>query len=190
MTSITTIDADDLIADSRTVINTNFSNLNSGKIETSALDTDSSLGANSDSKIATQKATKGYVDGIVGLAIKASGVGSAPATSITQQITHTLGRIPTVIRLDAFGGFTSSASSNQGGGSHGTYTSSGNRCIYLAAGAGTLSAITSTSFAIYVTYDGTLTASGVIQNLTSTTFDIVWTVSADASALKFMWEAN
>lgn len=62
MTSITTIQATDVIATSRTDINTNFSNLNNGKIESSYLDTDTSLTANSDSKIATQKAVKAYVD--------------------------------------------------------------------------------------------------------------------------------
>lgn len=65
MSSITTIQSTDLISGSRTDINTNFSNLNSDKIETSTLDTDTTLAANSDSKIATQKATKAYVDASV-----------------------------------------------------------------------------------------------------------------------------
>ncbi len=63
MSTITTIQSTDLITDSRTVINTNFSNLNTDKIETSVLDTDTSLAANSDLKVATQKAVKAYVDG-------------------------------------------------------------------------------------------------------------------------------
>lgn len=62
MAVITTINASDLITDSRAVINTNFANLNADKIETSYLDTDTTLAANSDSKIATQKAVKAYVD--------------------------------------------------------------------------------------------------------------------------------
>lgn len=61
MTSITTINPSDLITDSRAVINTNFANLNTDKIETSYLDTDSTLAADSDSKIATQKAVKAHV---------------------------------------------------------------------------------------------------------------------------------
>lgn len=61
MSTITTIASGDLISTSRTDINTNFSNLNTDKIETSYLDTDTTLAANSDSKIATQKATKAYV---------------------------------------------------------------------------------------------------------------------------------
>jgi len=62
MSSITTIASSDVIANSRTDINTNFSNLNTDKIETSVLDTDTTLAANSDAKIPSQKAVKAYVD--------------------------------------------------------------------------------------------------------------------------------
>lgn len=66
MSTIVTINSGDLISNSRSDINTNFANLNSDKIETSVLDTDTSLTANSDAKIATQKATKAYVDAKAG----------------------------------------------------------------------------------------------------------------------------
>jgi len=62
MSTITTLLGADTITSSRTVINTNFSNLNTDKIETSTLDTDTALAANSDLKIASQKAVKAYVD--------------------------------------------------------------------------------------------------------------------------------
>lgn len=62
MSTISTINGSDVVSTSRTDINTNFSNLNTDKIETSVLDTDTTLVANSDSKIATQKAVKAYVD--------------------------------------------------------------------------------------------------------------------------------
>ena len=62
MSTIITIAAGDNISDSRTDINTNFTNLNSDKVETSVLDTDTTLAANSDSKVATQKAVKTYID--------------------------------------------------------------------------------------------------------------------------------
>jgi len=62
MSSITNIDSTDLITDSRADINNNFSALNTDKIETSVLDTDTTLAADSDSKVATQKAVKAYVD--------------------------------------------------------------------------------------------------------------------------------
>lgn len=67
MSTITSLTGSDGIttANSMTKINTNFSNLNTDKIETSTLDTDTSLAANSDSKIATQKAVKTYVDASV-----------------------------------------------------------------------------------------------------------------------------
>lgn len=62
MSTITNIAAGDLITNSRTDINTNFSNLNADKIETSVIDTDTALAANSDAKIPSQKAVKAYVD--------------------------------------------------------------------------------------------------------------------------------
>ena len=62
MSTVTTIQPGDIISSSRTTINTNFSNLNTDKIETSVLDTDTALTANSDAKVATQKAVKAYVD--------------------------------------------------------------------------------------------------------------------------------
>ena len=67
MSTITTINASDLITNSRTVLNTNMAALNTDKIETSTLDTDTSLAANSDLKIATQKAVKAYIDALGGL---------------------------------------------------------------------------------------------------------------------------
>lgn len=62
MSTITTINSGDLITNSRTDLNNNFANLNADKMETSVLDTDTTLAANSDSKVATQKAVKAYVD--------------------------------------------------------------------------------------------------------------------------------
>jgi len=66
MSTITVINASDQITNSRSDINANFAALNTDKIETSVLDTDTALAANSDSKIATQKAVKAYVDAIAG----------------------------------------------------------------------------------------------------------------------------
>ncbi len=62
MATITTIAAGDQITDSRSVLNNNFAALNSDKIETSYLDTDTTMAANSDVKIPTQKAVKAYID--------------------------------------------------------------------------------------------------------------------------------
>lgn len=76
MSTITTINGGDQITNSRSTINTNFSNLNTDKIETSVLDTDTTLAANSDAKIATQKAVKTYVDtgGNVNASTSAKGI--------------------------------------------------------------------------------------------------------------------
>ena len=62
MSTLTTIQPGDLITNSRADINDNFSALNTDKMETSVLDTDTTLAANSDAKVATQKAVKAYVD--------------------------------------------------------------------------------------------------------------------------------
>lgn len=64
MATITTINSGDNISSSRADINTNFTNLNTDKIETSVIDTDTALAANSDSKLPSQKAVKAYVDAI------------------------------------------------------------------------------------------------------------------------------
>jgi len=62
MSTLQTIQAGDLITNSRADINNNFSALNTDKLETSVLDADTTLSADSDLKIPTQKAVKAYVD--------------------------------------------------------------------------------------------------------------------------------
>jgi len=62
MSTLVTIQGTDLPTNSRANINDNFSALNADKMETSVLDTDTTLAAASDSKVATQKAVKAYVD--------------------------------------------------------------------------------------------------------------------------------
>lgn len=61
-TVITVINETDLITNAPAVLNSNFSSLNTNKIETSVIDTDPSLTADSDSNIPSQKAVKTYVD--------------------------------------------------------------------------------------------------------------------------------
>ena len=197
MSTLVTIQAADLITNSRADINGNFAALNTDKIETSVIDTDTTLAANSDSKLATQKAVKAYVDALGNLTTKTSGVSTGPASSSTQTVTHSLSRVPTVLRVTGYGLVKGSGSSQSSGSTTGTYTSSGNRCVYTAASvtAADGAIATSTTYAVYLsglTAAGTeVHASGVIQNITSTTFDIVWTASADtSSATAFIWEAN
>ena len=78
MSTITDLNPSDTGAASRVVINTNFDNLNTDKIETSVLDTDGTLAADSDAKVATQKATKTYVDA------------NTPSIETTTGVTHSL----------------------------------------------------------------------------------------------------
>lgn len=73
MSTITVIQASDVIANSRADINNNFANLNADKMELSYLDTDSTLSANSDTRVPSQKAVKAYVD-----------AGGSPLASTTQ----------------------------------------------------------------------------------------------------------
>lgn len=62
MSTLTTIQATDLITNSRADINGNFVALNNEKLETSVLVTDSTFASASDSTIASSLATKQYVD--------------------------------------------------------------------------------------------------------------------------------
>lgn len=61
-TVITHIEDNDLISDGNEVINNNCDSLNANKIETSVISTDSTFSGASDAKIASQLATKLYVD--------------------------------------------------------------------------------------------------------------------------------
>jgi hypothetical protein len=85
MSTLTTIQSTDLITNSRADINDNFAALNADKLETSVLDTDTTLSADSDAKVPTQKAVKAYVDagGNVNASTTAKGiVEEATATEV------------------------------------------------------------------------------------------------------------
>ncbi len=87
MSILTTIQSTDLITNSRSDINDNFSALNTDKMETSVLDTDTTLAANSDSKVATQKAIKAYVDANISLTVV-----SEQTTGATHSLVTTAGQ--------------------------------------------------------------------------------------------------
>lgn len=119
-----------------------------------------------------------------------SGVSNGPASSAEQVITHGLGRTPVIIRLYGIarqaGGFGAAHS-------HGTYNNSGNSCVWLPGSGEAVLPLKSGTVAIYFDYanaggnDGT----GVVQNLTASTFGINWTVDGDISASTvFHWEAQ
>lgn len=99
MATIVTINASDQITNSRADLNTNFTNLNSDKIETSVLDTDTALAANSDAKIPSQKAIKAYVDAqtLTGLTIEttAGATHSLTTTASQKVVVFVKGRLAT-----------------------------------------------------------------------------------------------
>lgn len=123
---------------------------------------------------------------IAALTTSTSGVSAGPASSSTQTITHGLGRTPQIIRLDGIGQQLTGEGSNH---SHGVYDASGNRCVYMPGTGENVTPLSSTTYAIFID-DSDATATGIVGNLTSTTFDIVWTTSADANLTVFMWEAQ
>lgn len=72
MATLETINSTDDGANSLSKISGNFTALNSDKLESDVIDTDTSLSADSDEYVASQKATKAYVDA-VSVPVKASG---------------------------------------------------------------------------------------------------------------------
>jgi hypothetical protein len=123
-----------------------------------------------------------------------SGVAATPTASGTTTVTHNLGRIPTIIRIYGLGGFTNNNSGVPQAQSTGLWTSSGNTCLFqrydATAVTGAEPSETSTAFAIFVATSNGNFISGVIQNVTSTGFDIVWTETGTSAAQNFLWEAQ
>lgn len=123
-----------------------------------------------------------------------NGTGSYQTTSGTQTVTHSLGSIPKRILIFAASGAGNNASMTMGN-SQGSYDSGGQSCAYIATGNGTSSGNSSSTQAIYVEcFDGTATFCtfhGIIGNVTSTTFDIVWTtVNGGNIACKFSYSVE
>lgn len=122
-----------------------------------------------------------------------AGVGSSPTSSSTTTITHNLGRVPNIIRIYGYGSFTSNAAATATTSSIGLYSSSGNHCVYQRYGAAittTQAGLSSNTFAVLLATGGGSYISGVIQNVTSTQFDIVWTETGTATAQVYLWEAQ
>lgn len=104
MATITTINSGDTITASRAVINNNFANLNSDKLETSVVDVDTTLAANSDAKVPSQKAIKAYVDSRT--AASSFNIGATSydlsTASGSQNIPHGLTGTPSIVRITAY----------------------------------------------------------------------------------------
>lgn len=134
------------------------------------------------------------VAGTVMLNTSTSGVGTSPTASSTVTITHNLGRVPTIIRIYGSGTFTSNAAATATTHSMGTFNSTGNRCIYqgynTAAITTTQASLSSSTFALALYTGANSFITGVIQNVTSTQFDIVFTETGTATAQVYLWEAQ
>lgn len=122
-----------------------------------------------------------------------SDIGTSPTASSTVTITHNLGRVPTIIRIYGYGTFTANAAATATTSSMGVWNSSGNRCVYQRYGAAittTQAGLSSNTFAILLATGGGNFISGVIQNVTSTQFDIIFTETGTATAQPYLWEAQ
>ncbi len=86
MSTITTLNSSDTGPVSRGVINTNFTNLNTDKVETSVISTDGTLATNSDAKLPTEKAVKTYVDAQYGITVETT-------AGVTHSLTTTAGQV-------------------------------------------------------------------------------------------------
>ncbi len=148
------------------------------------------LGHASDTTLARVSAGLMSVEGATLLSNTAtSGVAATPTANGTQQITHSLGRTPTIIRIYGHGAKVSSTSASNNITSMGVYSSSGNTCIYVIGGASAGQA-SSTAFAIEIGTSAGNVISGVIGNVGATTFDIVWTEAGTSVAGVLLWEAQ
>jgi hypothetical protein len=133
------------------------------------------------------------VSGYSGAPLSTAGVGTSPAATQTTTITHGLGKVPAIIRIYGYGTFTANSSATATTSSIGIWNSSGNRCVYQRFGAtitATQAGLSSTTFAILLATGGGSYISGVIQNVTSTSFDIAWTETGTTTAQVYMWEAQ
>lgn len=150
------------------------------------------LGHASDTTIARVSAGLISVEGKTLLSnTSTAGIGNTPTSSSTTQITHSLGRTPTMIRISGKSGFTANAAATPTTSSEGVYNSSGNFCIYQSINGTTgIAAQSSNAFAIFLDTSVGNTISGVIQNVGATTFDIVWTETGTHTRGVYMWEAQ
>jgi hypothetical protein len=122
-----------------------------------------------------------------------SGVSVGPATTGTSvmSIAHGLSRTPVVIRLHGIGQQVSGEGSPQ---SHGSYTDSGNSCVYMPQTSEATTPLTSGTVAV-VLYGSNAQglARGSVQNVTSGTFEILWdgpSGGSIAGTTVFHWECQ
>lgn len=147
---------------------------------------DNTSDANKPVSSATQTALNGKLANTT-----TSGVAATPTASGTTTVTHNLGRVPTTIRIYSMSSFTANAAAVPVPCSIGTWNSTGNRCLYMVIN-GTSSQVsqTSTTFSIILVTSAGNQITGIIGNVTSTSFDIVWTETGTHTAGNYLWEAQ
>lgn len=149
-------------------------------------------GWNGSVEVPTKNAVYDKIETLGGSEISTSGVSAGPGASTTQTITHGLGKTPQIIRIQSIGFMASNGSAQTIPISFGTYNSTGNRCLYNPANSAEGDPNTSTAFSVRLDYKTTSVTTGVIGNVTSTTFDIVWTNTGGnaTNQTSFIWEAQ
>ncbi len=139
-----------------------------------------------DAKLATAAAAATYLPKTT-----TSGVAASPTASGTVTVTHNLGRVPTIVRIQSISSFTSNAAATPVPFSYGTWNSTGNRCLYMVInGTTTQVSQTSTVFSIIMVTSAGNQITGVINNVTSTGFDITWSETGTHTAGNFLWECQ
>lgn len=140
MSTIATLTSGESGADSLIDINDNFSALNTDKIETSVIDTDDTLAADSDTKIPSQQAVKGYVDtvvaGVSGTVFPNSAVFSAsaaPTTWTDLDLSSVVGTNESLVMLKVFLNHDAAANYafRTNGDTGDTYTAIGGHAAYI-----------------------------------------------------------
>lgn len=124
-----------------------------------------------------------------------NGVNSFTGASATQTVTHNLTGIPKRIIINAYssGNNSVSAVSVSTGSSNGFWDVSGQGCAYVAISTNSVSATSNTQavFVEAIASSGTSpTFHGIIGNVTSTSFDIVWTTNTGNGTVYFSWAAE
>lgn len=114
--------------------------------------------------------------------------GATQYAGSTQTITHGLARTPITIDITGYG---TTAGTGRYSSSTGGYAGGAQNCVYQVSGSSTVSPQTSSTYSIYVDNGTSNFATGVIGNITSTSFDIVWTASGGGPSLpSFFWKAQ
>lgn len=190
MTTITTILSTDYPKDSRSVINTNFTNLNTDKAETASptftgtpVAPTASAGTNT-----TQIATTAFVLASVGLSANGSTTRDNTLASSAQTIAHGLGRIPKMVRIEA----KLWTSGDNVSDSSGAYDGTTNSCSFTAMGGGTGSVGGDTTNGVKIQNPGATAIQAAVITVDATNITLTWTKTGSPAAgtIYIMWQVQ